>query len=349
VDSPPAPAHYPHVPLAAHALLDSGNGWKLERYGALVLARPDPQALWRTRLEPERWEQAHLRFERESDRGGRWERGRASLPAGIEWPPRSGELEWEIELEGARCALRLTPFKHLGLFPEQAVHWRWTRALARELQEGSTRALARELQAGDARAPSHELAARSGGAQAARPRLLNLFGYTGVASVLAARAGFAVTHVDASRGALAWTRENARRSGLPEDALRLVHDDALAFARREQRRGARYEGVLLDPPHYGRGPKGEKWQLETSLAPLVEACGALLAPRAFLLLSCYAVGYSPLALENLLAELGAGERCAAELVLREESGAGSARYLPCGFSARYVRELPLAPKGVELA
>jgi 23S rRNA (cytosine1962-C5)-methyltransferase len=323
VDLPPAPAHYPCVPLAAHALLDSGGGWKLERYGELVLARPDPQALWRTRLAPERWQAAHLRFERESDRGGRWERGSAALPAGVEWPPRAGELEWEIELEGARCALRLTPFKHLGLFPEQAVHWRWTRALALE-----------------------GFGARASGAD--RPRLLNLFGYTGIASVLAARAGFAVTHVDAARGALAWTRENARRSGLTEGALRLVHDDALAFARREQRRGARYEGILLDPPHYGRGPKGEKWQLETSLAPLVEACGALLAPRAFLLLSCYAVGYSPLALENLLAELGAGERCAAELVLREEPGAqaaaGAARYLPCGFSARFVRELPLAPQ-----
>ena len=134
---------------------------------------------------------------------------------------------------------------------------------------------------------------------------------------------------------LAWTRENARLSGLAEDALRLVLDDALAFARREARRGARYHGILLDPPHHGRGPKGEKWQFERDLAPLVEACGKLLAERSFLVLSSYAIGYSALAFANLLGELEGGAVEAGELVLREE-GEG-ARLLPCGFCARWVR------------
>ena len=148
--------------------------------------------------------------------------------------------------------LKPTAFKHVGLFPEQAANWDWLANKARGL--------------GDA------------------PRLLNLFAYTGMASIVAAQSGYAVTHVDASKTSLAWARENAAASGLAGDAMRVVLDDALAFARREVRRGSRYAGILLDPPHHGRGPKGETWQLEEHLAPIIEACGELLEERAFLVL-----------------------------------------------------------------
>lgn len=306
------PALFQHPRILDHALLDSGAGEKLERFGAVVLARPDPQALWKRRLDAERWERADLVFVRESDRGGRWERGaRARGPAPAD--------EWPVTAKSARFLVRPTPFKHVGLFPEQAANWRWVELLAPALGDGSR-------------------------------RLLNLFGYTGAASVLAARAGYAVTHVDASRASLAWTKDNAAANGLAPDALRLVLDDALAFVRREARRGARYEGVLIDPPHYGRGPRGERWQFETGIGPLLADVGELLAERAFLVLSTYAIGYSPLAFVNMLSELEGGEIEAGELALPEEDdGHGlPARRLPCGFCARWRRGL-VAPAPEERA
>lgn len=289
------PAVFEPCAFPAHALLDSGAGQKLERFGPAVLVRPDPQALWRRRLEARAWERADLVFVRESDRGGRWE------PAGKRPPPTG----WALAFEGARFWARPTPFKHVGVFPEQAPNWLWMVDKLRALGAGA--------------------------------RVLNLFAYTGVASLLARGAGAEVTHVDASRTALAWARENAALSGFGEEGLRWVLEDALAFARREARRGARYHGILLDPPHYGRGPKGEKWQLESGLAPLLEACGQLLAERGFLILSSYAVGYTALSFWNLLQQLEGGEVEAGELVLREEGAPD--RRLPCGFAARWSRDV----------
>lgn len=302
------PGVYRQPPFPDHALLDSGGGEKLERFGALVLRRPDPQALWRPRLGPADWSAADLSFERESDRGGRW------IPRpGAQAAARAREPEWEVGFGPARFVLRPTPFKHVGLFPEQAATWR---LLA-------------------------ELGTSFG---AAAPRLLNLFGYTGAASIVAAQAGFVVTHVDASRQSLAWLGENAARSGLGERAIRVLLEDALAFARREARRGSRYEVVLVDPPSYGRGPKGEKWELESGLAPLVEALSELVGERALVVLSTYAVGHSPLSLANLLAELPAGRIEAGELALREQAQAPSApRWLPAGFCARWSRGIELEP------
>ena len=288
------PAVFAPCAFPGHALLDSGGGEKLERYGEVVLARPDPQALWPKRLDARAWRGADLVFVRESDRGGRWERRGADVPE-----------EWLLAFGRARFRVRPTPFKHVGVFPEQAPNWRWMEA---------------------------RLAAAGPGA-----RVLNLFGYTGVASLLARQAGAEVTHVDASRLALDWARGNAEESGLGSEGLRWVLEDALAFARREARRGARYTGILLDPPHYGRGPKGEKWQLETGLAPLLEACGKLLSERSFLCLSSYAVGYTALGFWNLLAELPGGVVEAGELALLEEGSGG--RRLPCGFTARWARDL----------
>ncbi len=289
------PAVFEPCAFPDHALLDSGEGEKLERFGEVVLVRPDPQALWRRRLGEKEWQRADLVFVRESDRGGRWQR--AGKGRALE--------SWPLAFDGARFWARPTPFKHVGVFPEQAPNWRWMLAKL--------------------------------GAAGAGARVLNLFGYTGVASLLARRAGAEVTHVDASRLALSWARENAELSELGEEGLRWVLEDALAFARREARRGARYTGILLDPPHYGRGPKGEKWQLETCLVPLLEACQGLLAEQSFLVLSSYAVGTTALTFWNLLTELEAGAVEAGELVLREEATGG--RMLPCGFSARWSRGL----------
>jgi 23S rRNA (cytosine1962-C5)-methyltransferase len=287
------PAVFEPCPFPDHALLDSGAGEKLERFGEVVLVRPDPQALWRRHLSAREWERADLVFVRESDRGGRWQGARGAL------------REWPLRFDGARFLARPTPFKHVGVFPEQAPNWRWMQA---------------------------RLAAAGPGAS-----VLNLFGYTGVASLLARQAGAAVTHVDASKLALAWARENAVLSELGEEGIRWVLEDALAFTRRAVRRGTRYTGILLDPPHYGRGPKGEKWQLETGLVPLLDACRALLDGHGFLVLSSYAVGYTALSFWNLLAALEGGQVEAGELVLREEGARG--RLLPCGFSARWSRGL----------
>lgn len=304
-------AIFPHPPFAAYELLDSGNAEKLERFGRFVLRRPDPQALWRPRRADDEWRaRADLEFVRESDRGGRWARGRGEVPD-----------EWEIEVavgwtEPVCLLIRPTPFKHVGLFPEQAVNWAWV--------EERRVALTRRLGADP-------------------PRLLNLFGYTGAASVFAAKSGWGVTHVDASRASLDWAAENARASGLDANAIRWMLDDALAFARREVRRGARYHGILADPPSYGRGPKGEKWELDAGLAPLLEACSALLdeGSGSFLVLSAYAVGYSPLAFANMLRDFGPGAIETGELALPEEqdeAAHGAPRLLPCGYCARFTRE-----------
>lgn len=293
------PSVFPHPGFPDHALLDSGGGEKLERFGAVTLRRPDPQALWKPRLPADEWARAHLAFVRESDRFGRWEPGPDAPEVA-----RRPEPEWSCRFGPAMFRIRPTPFKHVGLFPEQAANWEWLARVAREL--GSA------------------------------PRLLNLFGYTGCASVLARLAGYDVTHVDASKASVGWALDNAVASGLPRDALRVIVDDALAFARREVRRGSRYHAVLLDPPHHGRGPRGERWQFEQGIAPLVEVAASLLEPRAVLLLSTYAIGYSPLALENLLADACGGAVVVGELAVPEESGA---RLLPAGFSARAARGL----------
>lgn len=300
------PAVYRQPPFPDYALLDSGRGEKLERFGPVVLRRPDPQALWRPRLGAPDWEAADLTFERESDRGGRWLARRGAHPAA-----RRAEPEWQIAYGDARFLLRPTPFKHVGVFPEQATTWELLRGLARTFGEG--------------------------------PRLLNLFGYTGAASIIASLAGYRVTHVDASRQSLAWLGDNARVSGLDERAIRVLLEDALVFARREARRGSKYEVILLDPPSYGRGPKGEKWELESGLADLVEALVTLVADRALVVLSTYAVGHSPLSLANLLGDLPEGRVEAGELALFPcaEHAAEGARPLPAGFCARWSRGLDL--------
>ncbi len=296
------PSVFPSIPLDNYTLLDSGAGEKLERFGEVVLRRPDPQALWRRRRADRDWKNADLTFVRESDRGGQWQAGPGVRPF-----LRAAEPSWKLKHASASFLIRPTAFKHVGLFPEQAANWDYIARVGRELKASGED----------------------------KPRLLNLFGYTGAASVLAAADGWDVTHVDASKQSVAWLRENIAASGLPERVMRLMVDDALGFARREVRRESKYSAVLLDPPHYGRGPKGEKWQLEDSLATLIETAGQLLEERGVLVLSTYAVGYSPLAFQNILGDLGAGEVSVGELALQEEGEDG--RFLPAGFCARFAR------------
>ncbi len=300
----PHPGVYRHPPLAAYELIDSGHGEKLERVGEIVLRRPDPQAMWRPTLGEDDWQQCHWRFERESDRGGRWARGRAANTA----PPEA----WVIEHGAARFEIRPTPFKHIGLFPEQSANWEWTAERVAALKT-----------AGDE-----------------RPALLNLFAYTGAATVMASLAGAFVTHVDASKPALRWARRNAELSDLAPDAVRWIEDDARAFVAREARRGRRYRGILLDPPPYGRGPKGEKWEFEQHVPELLELCGQILDDGpAFLILSCYAVGTTPLAFETLLEDIGDGHVTAGELALPQTASPNPerSRRLPAGLCGRWMR------------
>lgn len=247
---------------ADYGLLDSGDGRKLERLGPLRLIRPEPQCLWRPR-DPQAWTAADAAFEgagEDEEAAGRWRRS-AAVPQ-----------SWTLQFGSVRFAVRLTGFRHIGVFPEHAANWRW---------------IADRL-AGSGRPP----------------RVLNLFGYTGLASLAAAAAGAEVTHVDASKKAVQWARENAELSGLADAPVRWICEDARTWVRRELRRGSTYDAIVLDPPKFGRGPGGEVWRLYDDLPELVAGCAALLSPQArFLLLNAYAERISGLALAGLLSEV----------------------------------------------
>ena len=282
---------------ADYGLVDSGNGRKLERYGAYRFIRPEPQALWTPRLAE--W-QAHGEFVPGSDEdgGGRW---RFDAPV-----PREG---WELAWQDVRFTAQCTPFRHLGFFPDMAPVWAWMRG---------------------------ELA---GCADAAT---LNLFGYTGVGTLALSGCG-PVTHVDASKKSVAQARDNAALAGMADRPIRWLVDDAAKFAAREVRRGRRYDGIILDPPKFGRGPEGEVWRLEEHLSALVGDCRRLLDDRSrFLFLTVYAVRMSSLALAGLLAEVFAdlpGVVEHGDLAVLEDGPAG--RLLPTAIFARW-RNSPVA-------
>lgn len=276
-------------PSADYALLDSGEGEKLERYGSIVIARPDPQALWRKRLHAQIWQGAHAKFSRESLSTG-WKLSR-------EVPDR-----WEIELRGLRLYVKPTAFKHTGIFPEQAPNWEWIT----DRIEGKTCSV------------------------------LNLFGYTGAASLVAAEAGAEVCHVDGSKVALTWARENALLSGLSEKPIRWILDDVRVFLAREVKRGRTYDALIMDPPAFGHGPNKELWKIEKDWLELLDLCKKVLSqhPR-FVLMNGYAAGYSALTYQNNIRALMDGHEGnveAGELTIAEE---GSERLLPCGIFARW--------------
>lgn len=277
-------------PSADYELIDSGNNEKLERYGQVILRRPDPQALWHKTNES-LWEKTMGSFAREG-RDGSWNLDK-SIPE-----------KWTINLANLAFNIRPTAFKHTGIFPEQVPNWDWTRTLIQKEK--------REIS------------------------VLNLFGYTGGATLACAQAGAKVCHVDASKSSIRWAKDNVELSKLGEKPIRWIVDDAQDFVRREIKRGNTYDGIIMDPPAFGRGPKGNVWQIEDHFVAFIDECKKLLSSSPlFFLLNGYASGYSQLAyrynLEDLIRRLG-GEIESGELTIRESSGK---RLLPCGIFARW--------------
>ena len=277
-----------------YALLDSGAGRKLEQVGPYLVDRQAPVAHWQPRLGPDTWKRAdavHVRSERG---GGHWD-VRRELPD-----------SWPVELSGITLLAKLTPFGHMGLFPEHAVHWEWLAEIAAQSADD----------------PPLEV--------------LNLFAYTGGPTLACARAGMRVTHVDAAHGVVDWAKANAEHQPSRVAPIRWIVDDCGGFARRELRRGRRYDGVLLDPPSFGRGPRGNVFKIETDIGALLDQCAELLSDRPrFVLFTCHSPGFSPLVLENLLGERldRRGARVeSAEMVV---SDAGLARPLPAGSYCRW--------------
>ncbi len=272
-----------------YSLLDSGNLLKLEQIGPYSFIRPEPQALWEPRLDASQWQadgvfvasQKNSRCENDDGENGGWKL-RKGLPA-----------DWEISYQSLRFRARPTPFRHLGFFPEQACHWDWCAAKIR--------------------------AANPTGSTNHRPCILNLFAYSGIASLHAAEAGAEVIHVDASKKAIAHAFENRDAAGLQDAPIRFITDDAVKFVEREVRRGRRYDGIIMDPPKYGRGPKGEIWRIEHDLVPLLAACRELLSETPlFMLLTVYAIRASSQAGHYALREvMGGGQVTSGELAVAE--------------------------------
>ncbi len=267
-----------------YALLDSGDGQKLERFGPYTLVRPEAEAVWRPALPEKTWQAADAIFQPSpEENGGHWQFRRELKP------------RWKMDYRGLRFWAQTSASRHLGVFPEQACHWDWI-----------------ETQIGLAKRPV---------------RVLNLFGYTGLASLAAARAGAEVTHLDASKKVVTWAHENLDLSGLAEKRVRWIVDDAVKFVQRESRRGAAYEGIILDPPKFGRGPKGEVWEFYRLLPELLDACSKILSTKPlFLILTAYAVKASSLTLFNAIQEVMVGkngETSAGELILTDTSAGRS--------------------------
>ena len=295
----PIPLVLRTAPWSDYALVDSGGGRKLERYGKVRVVRPEPQCWWEPALSKQAWEAADAVFDPsrdgEDDEEGRWKTG-GSVAA--QWPLAWGE---------AKFLAKLTPFRHLAFFPEQAANWAWV--------DGRLRGLERA------------------------PKVLNLFGYTGVATLVAAAAGAEVTHVDASKKSVGWARENAALAGLDTRPIRWIVEDARRYVQREVRRGSKYDAIILDPPKYGRGPTGEVWRLFEDLPGLLTDCATLLSDRAdFVLLNAYAARISGLSLAHLMQQATAGRTGLiewGELALLEES---AGREIGLSFFARWFAE-----------
>jgi len=296
----PAPETLLTTSWPDYALLDSGDGKKLERYGRYTVVRPEPQCFWSPR-DPAAFAAADAVFDPDDeDEAGRWRFG-------------GGHIEtFPLAWADVRFAGRFTPFRHLAFFPEQAANWAWLDNKIRGLRSSSPK----------------------GGSA---PKVLNLFGYTGVASLACVAAGAEVTHVDASKKSVTWARENAELSGLADRPMRWIVEDARKYVAREVRRGSKYQGIILDPPKYGRGPTGEVWRLFEDMPGLLKDCAALLADDAsFLLLNAYAARVSGLSLAHLMAEAThdrGGRIDWGELALSED-GPG-ARAIGLSFFARW--------------
>jgi len=273
-----------------YALLDAGGGEKLERWGQIITIRPDPQAIW-PRVNPQAWQNPHMHYHRSKAGGGYWEN---HLQAPETWDIAYGQLRFKIKPTG---------FKHMGLFPEQAVNWQW--------MTDKIRAVGRPI------------------------KILNLFAYTGGATIACLAAGASVTHIDAAKGMNAHAKENIILSGLGDTPHRVLADDVMKFVQREGRRGSHYDGIIMDPPVYGRGPKGEMWKLEERLYELVVAASAILTSQPlFFLINAYTAGLSPAVYGNILQLImhkHGGHTSFGEVGLKAESDI----ILPCGMYTRW--------------
>lgn len=268
-----------------YQLIDCGDGNRLERWGDIMLVRPDPQALW-PKSDNKLWKSPHAIYKRSSSGGGKWDYLKKFKD---EWTVGYGDLSFKIKLTG---------FKHTGLFPEQAVNWD---KITQAVSAGKNM------------------------------RVLNLFGYTGAASVAAAKAGADVCHVDSSKGMLTWCRENAALSGIADGKIRLIPEDCLKFVEREIKRGNRYDAIIMDPPSFGRGAKGEVWKLEDHFWKLLTACKEVLSDKpSFMLINSYTAGISSIVAANMLSSLNLPltDISYGELGLKF----GKDKVLPCGIT-----------------
>ena len=287
--------------FADYELIDTGDFEKLERFGRFVTRRPEPQAIWRRSLPEAEWRRladASFRRDLRNDERGEWQ-----LDPKM---PDRWTVAYAYRGMKLRMRLALTSFKHVGIFPEQAANWNFIyenvlrlrgaeaaggHAAARHVAARVAGAAAGHAAAGAAAESAVRNAPAAEAVPAAAPRVLNLFAYTGGATLAARAAGAEVTHVDSVRPVVTWARENMELSGL--DGVRWIVEDALKFVRREVRRGNRYTGIILDPPAYGRGANGEKWVLEENIGEMLDCCAQLLEPRgAFLVLNLYSMGLS---------------------------------------------------------
>lgn len=289
-----------------YELLDSGDNKKLERFGSIILIRPETQAIWKP-LHPELWKNAKAEF--------LWNDGKGSWRG--ENLPDMWDISWNKE---ATFTLRFTSFKHTGVFPEQAPNWEWIRDRVETLKKNKT------------------------GADEQPPKVLNLFGYTGIASIVAAKHGAHVTHLDASKQSNTWAKENSMLSEVPPNTLRYITDDALKFVEREIRRGSMYDGIILDPPAFGRGADGEVWRIEEHIVILMEALKKIFSekPGSFFLLNGYAAGYAPQSLlqsvESAFPEIAGNSKTIngefGELRINESK---SDRCISSGIYVRFIR------------
>lgn len=274
-----------------YEILDMANGEKLEKWKDVILVRPDPQIIWKSKSFPERWKNANARYIRSSTGGGNWDFSK-KVPAN--WQVKYKELIFNIKPMG---------FKHTGLFPEQAVNWDW---MINKIQHAN-----RDI------------------------KVLNLFAYTGGATVACSYAGASVCHVDSSKGMVTWAKENITSSGLQNNPVRYIIDDVVKFVSREIRRGNKYDAIIMDPPSYGRGTNGEVWKFEENISDLVELCTKVLSDRPlFFLINSYTTGISSTVLENILRLniKAKGKLSSGELGLPMKD---SNLVLPCGIFSRW--------------
>lgn len=276
-----------------YKILDMADGQKLEKWGNIILSRPDPQIIWKEKSFPNKWKEAYATYHRSKTGGGSWEYHK-KLPE-----------QWQIKYKELTFNIKPMSFKHTGLFPEQAVNWDW---MTNKIKNSN-----REI------------------------KVLNLFAYTGGATVACASAGASVCHVDSSKGMVTWAKENIASSGLAEKPVRYIVDDVVKFVNREIRRKNKYDAIIMDPPSYGRGANGEVWQFENNIYDLVELCSNVLSDNPlFFLINSYTTGISSKVLENILNltinKKYKGKTTSGEIGLPMEN---SSLVLPCGIYGRW--------------